>query len=81
MEVLELREELSEARAAGRAARVAEMASAVGARREQAMAEVGAALEAGDHGAAARALVAVRYYDRFLEEASLQPAGGAAHAG
>jgi molecular chaperone HscB len=72
LEVMELREGLAEARAAGDGARVAALAADVRARREQAMGVVAAALDAApaDHEAAARALVAVRYYDRFLEEST-----------
>jgi hypothetical protein len=80
MEVLELREGLAEARAAGDGAGVARMAAAVRASRQAAMDTVAAALDGGDRDAAARALVSVRYYDRFLTEAELPPAE-AAHAG
>jgi molecular chaperone HscB len=81
LEVLELREGLAEARAAGERARVAEMVAGVRARREAAMSAVATALAAEDHEAAAHQLVAVRYYDRFLEEAALEPVGEAGHAG
>jgi molecular chaperone HscB len=79
LEVLELREGLAEARAAGQRARVAAMSAEVCARRQEAMRTVAAALERGENEAAAAALVAVRYYDRFLEEASLEPAAGSVH--
>jgi molecular chaperone HscB len=80
LEVMELREGLAEARA-GDANRIYGMITDVRGRRERAMTEVAAALETGDHDAAARALVSVRYYDRFLEEAALPPAGEVARAG
>jgi molecular chaperone HscB len=81
LEMLELREELAEARAAGARERVAAMEAAVRTRRQAAMGIVATALEAADHEAAAQQLVAVRYYDRFLEEATLAPVGEAGHAG
>jgi molecular chaperone HscB len=81
LEMLEQREGLAEARAAGDRARVAAMVAAVRARRQAAMDIVATALEADDHEAAAHQLVAVRYYDRFLEEAALELVGKASHAG
>jgi molecular chaperone HscB len=81
LEMLELREELAEARAAGARERVAAMEAAVRTRRQAAMGIVATALEAADPEAAAQQLVAVRYYDRFLEEATLAPVGEAGHAG
>jgi molecular chaperone HscB len=76
LEVMELREGLAEARG-GDPARVAGMVGEVRGRCERAMSEVAAALEAGDHDAAGRALVAVRYYHRFVDEAALPPAEAA----
>jgi molecular chaperone HscB len=72
MEILELREELGEARAAHDDARVARMGEAMRARSDEAAARVAAGLS----GAAtaerledvARELVALRYYRRFLDE-------------
>jgi molecular chaperone HscB len=73
MEILELREGLMEARMADDDARVAELAAEVRGRKQAAMATVAAALRAQPPGSqdlerAARALVAVRYFDRFLDE-------------
>jgi molecular chaperone HscB len=81
LEVLELREALAEARAAADHGRVARLAAGVRAQRETAMRAVARAFEAAppDHAAAADALVAVRYFDRFLEEAAAHEE--AAHAG
>jgi molecular chaperone HscB len=80
MEVLELREGLAEARSAGDGVRLAALSDEVRGRRARAMTEVAAALELEAHERAASALVAVRYYDRFLDEAQLDVTG-AAHAG
>jgi molecular chaperone HscB len=70
MDVMELREGLMEARMAEDEARVAELAAEVRARKQAAMQAVGAALRSqpADVDAAARELVAVRYFDRFLNE-------------
>jgi molecular chaperone HscB len=80
LEVMELREGLAEARTRDPAG-ICAMVTDVRGRRERAMTEVAAALETGDHEAAARALVAVRYYDRFSDEAALPPPGEVARAG
>jgi molecular chaperone HscB len=70
MDVMELREGLMEARMAEDEARVAELAAEVRGRKQAAMQAVGAALRSqpADVDAAARELVAVRYFDRFLNE-------------
>jgi molecular chaperone HscB len=81
LEVMELREALAEARASA-PARVCAMVTDVRGRRERAMSQAAAALEAGDPDAAAPALVSVRYYDRFLDEAGLPVSSAeAAHGG
>jgi molecular chaperone HscB len=72
MEILELREELGEARAAGDDAKVARLGEAMRARAAAATARVSEGL-AGAPGpaaleAVARELVALRYYQRFLDE-------------
>jgi molecular chaperone HscB len=72
MEILELREELAEARAAGDDAKVAAMGAAMAERSARAMEAVARGL-AGTPGpealeAVARELVALRYYRRFLDE-------------
>jgi molecular chaperone HscB len=68
VEVLELREGLAEARAARDDEAVARLASLVRARRDEAMSSVALALAGGALQDAARALVSVRYHERFLEE-------------
>jgi molecular chaperone HscB len=76
MEVMELREGLADARSDGDGAKVAEMTADVQARHAAALAIVDhgfAAYELGDRSqldAVARALVALRYYNRFLDEAA-----------
>lgn len=85
MEVMELREALLEAHTAGDAGRVAALAADVIGRKQAAMAAVAGALRASpaELEAAARQLVAVRYYDRFLEEVEAkddeESAGGQGH--
>jgi molecular chaperone HscB len=82
MEVMELREALLEARGEGDDARVAALAADVAARKQRAMAAVGEALGrtplAVD--AAAEELVAVRYFDRFLDEVAVHDEARAAAA-
>jgi len=71
MEILELREELADAQRAGNAAKVAAMAGAMRARRAGAMAALGAALDQPGHAnleEAARLMVGLRYFQRFLDE-------------
>jgi molecular chaperone HscB len=86
MEILELREALGEAREAGDQARVRQMAADVGTRSDGALAAVATALDQADRAGtpaaaaaaretAARQLIALRYFRRFLDEAT---AGGAA---
>jgi molecular chaperone HscB len=91
MEILELREELGEARLAHDDAKVARMGEAMRARAAQASARVGELLSGVGAPAAnrleeaARELVALRYYRRFLDEVSAHDdardaaAGGAPH--
>ncbi len=68
MEILERREELGEAQRAGDIVKIAFMAEEVRGRAAEAMKTIAAALEAGKFEEAARTLVALRYYQRFLEE-------------
>ncbi|HEY6477632.1 MAG TPA: Fe-S protein assembly co-chaperone HscB [Polyangia bacterium] len=68
MEILELREEFGEAQRAGDAVKVAFMAEEMRGRAAEAMRTIAAALEAGKFEEGARTLVALRYYQRFLEE-------------
>jgi molecular chaperone HscB len=85
MEVMELREGLAEARAAHDHGRVAAMAAMVRGRRDAAIRAVGSVFsqKAPDLEAIARDLVAVRYYDRFLDEVAVheEAAAEAAHGG
>ncbi|HXU83736.1 MAG TPA: Fe-S protein assembly co-chaperone HscB [Polyangia bacterium] len=85
MEVMELREGLAEARTARDDARVDTLAATVRGRREAALRAVGSvfAQKAPDLEAIARDLVAVRYYDRFLDEVAVheEAAAEASHAG
>jgi molecular chaperone HscB len=89
-EILELREELGEARAVGDDMRVQAMAAAVRERSEQALARAAAAIaHAGQSEAtrdddlttAARELISIRYFRRFLDEVALHDEGAAARAG
>jgi molecular chaperone HscB len=74
MEILELRETLAEAKASGDAARVAAMGDQVRARRDAAMAAAAGLLTEGSELSAERQqeikhhLIAVRYFQRFLDE-------------
>ena len=76
MEVMELREALSEARSDGKEAEVVALARDVETRQKTAMTIVDegySAYEAGDKGqldGIARALVSLRYYQRFMDEVS-----------
>jgi molecular chaperone HscB len=89
-EILELREELSEARAAGDHARVRDMAIAVRAQTDAALGRVAAGFErarATDAAApdpaldaVAEELIAVRYFRRFLEEVAVHDEAVAAEA-
>jgi molecular chaperone HscB len=83
MEILELREELAEARLAGDDARAQRLAHGVRAREAQAMSTVAERLAAGgaaDLEAAARALVELRYFRRFLDEVAAHEESAAARA-
>lgn len=83
-EIMELREALMEARAEGDSARVERLTEDVRARRSHAMDVVAEAFEADPQklDLAAAELVAVRYFDRFLEEvAPGRGAGGESQAG
>jgi molecular chaperone HscB len=73
MEVMELREGLAEARAARDHGQVAALATMVRGRREGALRAVASVFtqKAPDLEAIARDLVAVRYYDRFLDEVAV----------
>jgi molecular chaperone HscB len=85
MEILELNDELSAAQRAGDAVKVAFMAQEMRDRARESMKTIAAGLDTGVSAhlqEAARSLVALRYYQRFLEQASghdakLEGGGGA----
>jgi molecular chaperone HscB len=85
MEVMELREGLAEARAAADDGRVDSLAATVRGRREAALRAVASvfAQKAPDLEAIANDLVAVRYFDRFLDEVAVheEARAEAAHGG
>ena len=66
MEILELREALADAKAAGDAARADALGADIGARRAAALATLGEALDDGRWADAKHQLVLLRYFDRFL---------------
>jgi molecular chaperone HscB len=71
MEILELREELAAAKRAGDAAKVQAMADAMRARHADTLAALAGALDDSSGGKleeAARLMVGLRYYQRFLDE-------------
>ena len=87
-EILELRTELGEARMEGDDGKVQAMARAMRARADQALARMAALLSGGEplaaetRAEAARQLVALRYFQRFLDEVAVHDearAEGASH--
>jgi molecular chaperone HscB len=79
MDILELNDELAAARRAGDAVKVAFMAEEMRGRAEESMKTIAAQLNSGARTQleeAARELVALRYYQRFLDEASRPGAAG-----
>jgi molecular chaperone HscB len=68
MEILDLREELAEARAAGATARVEALQHAMQARRTEALAALPALFAAGELPAIKDRLILLRYVNRYLEE-------------
>ncbi|MES1206072.1 MAG: Fe-S protein assembly co-chaperone HscB [Pseudomonadota bacterium] len=77
MEILELREELADAQRAGNVTKVQSMANAMRVRHAETLAALAAALDhPGKLEEAARLMVALRYYQRFLDEV---PPEDAAH--
>jgi molecular chaperone HscB len=68
MEILELREELAEARAAGNLPLVEKLQRAMQARRGEALGALSALFAAGDHAAIKQRLIVLRYIHRYLEE-------------
>ncbi|HET9991282.1 MAG TPA: Fe-S protein assembly co-chaperone HscB [Kofleriaceae bacterium] len=68
MRVLELREELAEARAAKDVAALERLQTQMKQRRDQALHELGELFAADDTVGAKRVLITLRYIDRYLEE-------------
>lgn len=68
MEILELREELAEARAAGKLDVVAEKQASMKARRKGVLASLPALFASNDLAAVKNQLIVLRYLDRYLEE-------------
>lgn len=68
MEVLELREELAGARAAGDLRLLERLQRAMRARRDEALAALSGLFAAGDHAAIKERLILLRYVNRYLEE-------------
>jgi molecular chaperone HscB len=68
MEILELREELAEARAAGEGAKVAALQATMQARRADALAALPALFAAANFAAIKERLILLRYINRYLEE-------------
>ena len=68
MEILELREELAGARAAGDTARVAALQAVMQARRTEALGALGPLFGAHDFAAIKERLILLRYINRYLEE-------------
>jgi molecular chaperone HscB len=79
LEILELNDELAGARRGGDTVKVAFMAEEMGRRASESMKTMAARLDVGTRPeleAAARELIALRYYQRFLDEASRPIATG-----
>jgi molecular chaperone HscB len=68
MEILELREQLAEARAADNTQLVGELAQVMRGRRTEALAVLPGLFAAGDFPAIKERLILLRYVDRYLEE-------------
>lgn len=83
MEVMELREGLARAKAAGDTGKVRALTDDVRERRSRALQDVAArfAEPTPDLDRVASVLVSLRYYDRFLEEVGTQGPGGVPDAG
>ena len=86
LEILELNDDLAAARRAGDTVKVAFMAEEMRGRAREARKTMASLLDTGVRGQleeAARELVALRYYQRFIDEASRHEAatGGGNHGG
>jgi molecular chaperone HscB len=78
LEIIELHEELRAARREGDSVKVAFMAEEIRGRAAQSMAEIAEALDSGERArleGAGRSLMAMRYYQRFLDEALADASG------
>ncbi len=79
LEIMELREQLEDTRAAGEHAAVAKLRAGVQARRDVTMDEIAARFaENGERAEIKQLLIAVRYFDRLLEAAGEPPAAESA---
>jgi len=79
LEIIELHEELRAARRAGDSVKVAFMAEEIRGRAAQSMAGIATALDSGERAQlekAARSFMAMRYYQRFLDEALADAGSG-----
>jgi molecular chaperone HscB len=84
VEILELRDELAAAQQAGDAVKVAFMSEDVRGRAAEAMKTIGTSIDGGTPeslDAAARALMSLRYYQRFLDEVAVHEERGAPSGG
>ena len=80
IEILELRDELAEAKRGNDAAKVAAMTEEMRGRADGALATLGAQLDAGQLEEAARTLASLRYFQRFLDESTAPgPSQGVVH--
>ena len=68
MEILELREELAEARAAGRTSEIEKLCAVMQGRRKTAVDALPALFEANDLAAIKEQLILLRYIERYLDE-------------
>ena len=68
MEILELREELAEARAAGQLPVVEKLRAEMAARRDAAVGKLSALFASGELAEIKRQLIVLRYLGRYLEE-------------
>ena len=84
LEILELNDELAAAKRAGDSVKVAFMAEEMRGRARESMQGIGAALDGGTRAQleeAARSLVALRYYHRFIDQAAGEDAAPEGAAG
>jgi molecular chaperone HscB len=70
MEIMELREQLDDARSANDQGQASQVVEGVRARRADALASLSTQLDAGDDAGAKHTLITIRYFDRLLEAAA-----------